>query len=135
MSSQEEREALRLNFSQLTKNLNPMEIIDDMLTPKLLTSNEHSEVERKTRESRRDGASALLKALQRRQPGSLRVFIDLLSKVQGSEFLAKGLAADLDRGEWRPRQWSRPCACACSVLSEWVLDCKPCPLRSIQAQC
>ena len=131
MSSQEEREALRLNWSKLTKNLNPKEIIDEMQTRKLLTLNEHSEVETK---SQRDGASYLLKALQRKQPGSLRVFVDLLSKVEGSEYLAKGLAADLDRGEWRPRQWS--CACACSVRSEWVLDYrKPCPPRSIQAQC
>ena len=42
--------------------------------------------------------SALLKALQRRQSGSLKVFIDL-KKVEGSKYLAIKLATDLDRGE------------------------------------
>lgn len=101
MSSPEEREAVRLNFAVLTKNLNPKEIIDDMRQQKLLTENEHSDVETKTKENRRDGVSALLKALQRRKPGSLTVFIDLLKKVDGSEYLATKLAADLGAGEGR----------------------------------
>ncbi len=102
MSSQEEREVIRLNFALLTKNLNPKEIIDDMRTEKLLTLNEHSDIETKAKESRRDGVSALLKALQRRKPGSLKVFINLLMKVDGSEYLANKLASDLDPSECPP---------------------------------
>ena len=51
MSSPEECEVIRLNFAQLTKNLNPKEIIidDDMRGEKLLTLNEHSDIETKTR--------------------------------------------------------------------------------------
>lgn len=98
MSSREEREAIRLNFALLTKNLNPKDIIDDMQSERLLSLNEHSDIETKTKESRRDGVSALLKALQRKKPGSLKVFINLLMKVGGSEYLAKKLASDLDPG-------------------------------------
>ena len=100
MSSREEREVIRLNFALLTRNLNPKEVIDYMRTEKLLTLNEHSDIE--TKESRRDGVSALLKALQRRKPGSLKVFINLLMKVEGSEYLAKKLASDLDPSECPP---------------------------------
>lgn len=123
MSSREEREVIRLNFAELTRNLNPMEIIDDMQTPKLLTLNEHSEVETKTKQSRRDGVSHLLKALQRRKPGSLRVFIELLKKVDGSEFLAEKLEADLNRGGCELGSGDvRACVrvCLCCVLSGWV---------------
>ena len=101
MSSREEREAIRLNFAELTRNLNPKEIIDDMRVNKLLTENEHSDIETKTKDNRRDGVSALLKALQRRKPGSLKVFIDLLKKVDGSEYLASKLAEALGPGEGR----------------------------------
>lgn len=96
MSSPEEREAIKLNFAQLTKNLNPKDVIDEMRAKSLLTDNEHSDIETNTKENRRDGASALLKALQRRKPGSLTVFISILKKVDGSEYLAKNLA----KGEW-----------------------------------
>lgn len=96
MSSREEREAIKLNFAELTKNLNPKEVIDDMRVKSLLTENEHSEIETKTRDSRRDGASALLKALQRRKPGSLQVFIEILKNVDGSKYLAENLAKGED---------------------------------------
>lgn len=72
-----------------------------MRVNKLLTENEHSDIETKTKENRRDGVSALLKALQRRKPGSLKVFIDLLKKVDGSEYLASKLAEALGPGEGR----------------------------------
>lgn len=125
MSSPEEREVIRLNFAQLTKNLNPTEIIDDMRGEKLLTLNEHSDIETKTKESRRDGVSTLLKALQRRQSGSLKVLIDLLKKVEGSEYLATKLAADLDHGEWVPCQScvNVPCAplALCVIIEARVL--------------
>ena len=71
MSSPEEREVIRHNFVQMTKKLNPKEIIDEMHGEKLLKLNEHSDFETKSKESRWDGVSALLKALMRRQPGSL----------------------------------------------------------------
>ena len=92
MSSDEERQAIKRNFALLTKNLNPKEVIDEMVGHSLLTDNEHSDIETKTKENRRDGASALLKALQRRQPGSLKVFIKILRKVDGSKYLAEALA-------------------------------------------
>ena len=91
MSSDEERQAIKRNFALLTKNLNPTELIDEMVGHSLLTDNEHSDIETKTKESRRDGASALLKALQRRQPGSLKVFIGILGEVEGHKYLAKAL--------------------------------------------
>lgn len=119
MSSSEEREAIRLSFAELTRNLNPTEIIDDMQVHKLLTLNEHSEVETKTKGSRRDGVSFLLKALQRREPGSLRVFIGLLKMVEGSEYLAEKLEADLDHSECALGSGGVR-ACSCCVLSEWV---------------
>ena len=53
MSSPEEHEVIRLNFAQMTKNLNPKEIIDDMRGEKLLTLNEHSDL--KQRPGRGDG--------------------------------------------------------------------------------
>ena len=138
MSSREEREVIRLNFAELTKNLNPMEIIDDMQVHKLLTLNEHSDVETKTKQSRRDGVSHLLKALQRRKPGSLRVFIELLKKVDGSEFLAEKLEADLNRGGCELGSGDVR-ACVCAYVAYYQdgcnghnpLSCVP----SVQAQC
>ena len=92
MSSDEERQAIKRNFALLTKNLNPKDLIDEMVQKSLLTENEHSDIETKTKENRRDGASALLKALQRRQPGSLKVFIGILGNIAESKYLADALA-------------------------------------------
>ena len=94
MSSREEKAAVTENFADLTKNLNAKEIIDDMKSEKLLTDNEHTEIEGLLERSKlRDANSKLLKSLQKKKPTSLNVFIQILKKTEGSEYLGDQLEA------------------------------------------
>ena len=94
MSSKDEKAAVNENFADLTKNLNAKEIIDDMKSKKLLTENEHSEIEGLLEGGRlRDANSKLLKALQKKKPTSLSVFIQILKNTEGSEYLGDQLEA------------------------------------------
>lgn len=94
MSSKDEKSTITENFADLIKNLSAKEIIDDMKQDHLLTENEHSDIEGcLDRGKGRDANSKLLKALQKKKPGSLKVFIQILKNTEGSEYLGTQLEA------------------------------------------
>ena len=94
MSSREEKAAVNEQFADLTKNLNAKEIIDDMKSRKLLTEYEHTEIEGLLERGKvREANSKLLKSLQKKKPTSLNVFIQILKKTEGSEYLGDQLEA------------------------------------------